>query len=61
MDTYGEPCGVGFYYPNWRDAPRYVERTEFPNGMIRKVFVDKHGRPLMTGWFYPNAYPSEDK
>jgi hypothetical protein len=52
----GEPIGVGFYYRGWRDTPMGCLSKTFPNGMIRRVFVDKDGRSLCVGWFRPNAY-----
>ncbi|MFE8916889.1 hypothetical protein [Streptomyces globisporus] len=55
-EPWGEPVGEAIYYPGWRDTPAYCVSKEFPSGMIRKVFTDKDGRALMTGWFFPEAY-----
>lgn len=58
-DPEGEPIGVGYYYPGWqeRDFPaRCLSKTTFPNGVVRRVFVDREGRALCTGWFWPRAH-----
>lgn len=47
---------VGYYYSGWRDIPAGCISREFPNGTIRRVFVDRVGRPLMTGWFKASSY-----
>lgn len=53
----GEPIGVGFYHSLSNVTVNYgCLSTEFPNGMIRRVFLDKDGRAYMTGWFRPEAY-----
>ena len=52
----GEPIGVGYYYPGWSDIPAGCISPEFPNGTVRRVFVDRVGRSLMTGWFKASAY-----
>ncbi|WP_327292473.1 hypothetical protein [Streptomyces sp. NBC_01198] len=51
----GRPIGVAFYHPGWRcpirQARQRVLRVEFPNGMVRRVWMDKDGKAYMTGWF----------
>ncbi|MFE5663374.1 hypothetical protein ACFQ7W_05485 [Streptomyces niveus] len=48
----GEPIGVGYYLPGWKDTrPRRCWGNDYPSGAYRRVWVDSEGRSLMIGWF----------
>lgn len=49
--------GVGFFHTEEPISRKFgCLTTRFPNGMVRRTFLDREGRSYMTGWFYPGAF-----
>lgn len=55
IESGGVTCAFAVYHREWdhQHLQRMV-RKDFPNGVIRRTWMDRDGKAIMTGWFYEN-------